>query len=173
MAVIVTGQMGRLILGLLILTGPTIYGQTKQGYIDYERVELTFPQYSIGQKEIEKRTDQLTDSLRMIGDKIKDLVRGEYPRNLTSDSSFRKQLEDKLIKIQIEYDEFQEHAKKELKKLQQRIESNLRDTVSKELQKFSADNNLICVLDKKSILYCNDCKDFTDDFIAYRKSARK
>ena len=173
LAVIVTGQMRLLILGLFILTVPTIFGQTKQGYIDYERVVVTFPQYFVGQKEVEKRTDQLTDSLRTIGDKITDLVRGEYPRNLTSDSSFRKELENKLLTIQIEMDDFQSNAKEQLKKLQNRIDNNLLELVSSELKKFSTDNHLICVLDKKSILYCNDCKDFTDDFIAYLKSTRK
>jgi Skp family chaperone for outer membrane proteins len=165
--------MRLLIIGLLILAGPTIYGQTKQGYIDFERVVVTFPQYSIGQKEIEKRTNQLTDSLRMIGDKIQNLVRGEYPRNLTSDSSFRKEMENKLLRIQIEMGDFQSYAKEQLKKLRDRIDNNLLGLVSDELKEFSTDNDLICVLDKKSILYCNDCKDFTDDFIHYYKGKRK
>jgi Skp family chaperone for outer membrane proteins len=134
---------------------------------------VTFPQYSIGQKEIEKRTNQLTDSLRMIGHKILDLVRGEYPRNLTSDSSFRKELEDKLNKLQTEMAGFQEQANRQLKKLKDRIDSNLRELASNELKQFSTDNDLVCVLDKKSILYCNDCKDFTDDFIHYYKEKRK
>jgi Skp family chaperone for outer membrane proteins len=134
---------------------------------------VTFPQYSIGEKEIEKRTNQLTDSLRMIGNKIQDLVRGDYPRNLTSDSIFRKELEDKLNKLQTEMADFQEQANRQLKKLKDKIDSNLKELISKELKQFSADNDLVCVLDKKSILYCNDCKDFTDDFIHYYKDKGK
>lgn len=165
--------MRLLILQLLILTGPTIYGQTKQGYIDYERVVVTFPQYSSGQKEIEKRTKQLTDSLQLIGQKIQYLVKGEYPRNLTSDSSFRNELEDKLNGLQTEMADFQYYAKGQLNGLKDKVDSNLKEMILKELKLFSADNNLVCVLDKKSILYCNECKDFTDDFIHYYKGKSK
>lgn len=165
--------MRLLIFQLLILTGPTICGQTKQGYIDFERVVVTFPQYYIGQGEIENRTNELTDSLRMIADKIPNLVRVEYPRNLASDSSFRKEMDNKLRRIEVEIGDFQSHAKEQIKKLQDSIDNSLRGLVSSELKKFSADNDLICVLDKKAILYCDDCKDFTDDFIDYYKRTRK
>jgi Skp family chaperone for outer membrane proteins len=156
-----------------MLTGPTTYGQTKQGYIDYDRVVTTFPHYSAGQKEVEKRTKQLNDSLNLLVNKLNDLVSGEYPKSLTSDSSFRQKMHDKLDKIQNEMRDFQVHALAELKKLQDMVDKNLRGLVAKELKMFSSDNNLICVMDKKSILYCNDCKDFTDDFIAYYKMRRK
>lgn len=165
--------MRLLILVLIILTGPSSFGQSKQGYIDYYRVKLVFPQYYIGQMEIQKRTNQLTDTLRTLYDNLMDRIRGEYPRNLTSDSSFRRQMEDKLMKLQLEFQEFQEQAKMELGRLQKRINRDLRDTISKELRKFSADNDLICVLNKKAILYCSDCQNFTDDFIAYVKNSNK
>lgn len=173
MAVIVTGQMRLLIIGLLILAGPTIYGQKRQGYIDYEKVAVIFPQYADGQNVVEKRTKQLNDSLHIMADKFEPLYRGCYPSNMTTDSTFRKEMQDKLNRLQTEIERFQEYAKKEINDIQQKVDTNLKTEVIKELKQFSADNNVICALDKKSVLYCNDCKDFTDDFIHYYKERRK
>lgn len=89
------------------------------------------------------------------------------------DSSFRKKIEDKLYKAQMDVIDFQVHLKKEIRRLQDRYSLNLRSIILKELSQFSTDNNVVCVVDKKSILYCSDCKDFTDDFISYRKEKRK
>jgi Skp family chaperone for outer membrane proteins len=161
------------IIGILLLIGLLARAQSRQGYIDYEKAAIEFPQYRDGQKEVETRTNQLDDSLKILADIFQNVIRGEYPRNMISDSSFRKKIEDKLYKAQMDVIDFQERSKKEIRRLQDRYSLNLRSIILKELSQFSTDNNVVCVVDKKSILYCSDCKDFTDDFISYRKEKRK
>jgi Skp family chaperone for outer membrane proteins len=173
LAGIVKGKMKLLILGILILTRSVIYGQTTQGYIDYEKVMMIFPQYIDGQREIEKRAKQLNDSLVIIAKKIEASLMGCYSEKVARDSSFRKVMEDRINGLQKEMEHFQEYAKKEVIGIQNKVNTNLNSIIVTELKQFSDDNNWICVVDKKSILYCNDCRDFTDDFITYYKKRRK
>ncbi len=98
---------------------------------------------------------------------------GCYSEKVARDSSFRKVMEDRINGLQKEMEHFQEYAKKEVIGIQNKVNTNLNSIIVTELKQFSDDNNWICVVDKKSILYCNDCRDFTDDFITYYKKRRK
>ena len=122
---------------------------------------------------VEMRAKQLNDSLALIVKNGESLWGGCYSENVTRDSSFRKEMEDKLKGLQKELERFQAYAKNEIDSIQQNIDENLKRIIANELKQFSITNNVLCVLDKKSILYCDNCKDFTDDFIAYHKKRTK
>ncbi len=90
-----------------------------------------------------------------------------------SDSSFKRKLEDKVNEFQKKIGDFQDYAKREIERTRENTEINLKLVIMKELKQFSYDNHLVCAPDKKSILYCDDCKDFTEAFIQYYKRKRR
>ncbi len=150
---------------LLVLISSVAYGQKRQGYVDFEKVMVTFPEYNVGQKEVEKKTKQLNDSLKIFSNNLSLFRFDDYPR----DSTERKKIENKLYELQFKIENFQRSAEGELKRMQETLNAKLKDILLRELEKFSVDNNLICVADKKSILYCNECRNFTEGFIDYCK----
>lgn len=149
-------------------------GQKRQGYIDYDKVIVSFPQNDLEQKKLDSRTKELNDSLKILVREFQEMTRTtvDYPQTKEGDLQIKKrvqELNDKLNKLYT----FRDKVESEIKQLKDEKDFKMKQVVTKELQTFSLDNNVICVLDKKSILYCNDCVDFTDDFIKYFKSSRK
>jgi Skp family chaperone for outer membrane proteins len=152
----------------LFLTGQTLYAQSSQGYIYYDKVVVTLPQYAIGQIIIETRKKQLHDSITTFIDDFKRSLDG--PHNVKMDSTGKAELEDRLMKIQNNIENFQHYAEQELSGIQQKIEVILKDIVVSQLKIYCTSKNIACVADHKSVLYCTECIDFTDDFVEYLKT---
>jgi Skp family chaperone for outer membrane proteins len=154
---------------ILFVTGQLLYGQTSQGYVDYEKVVITLPLYVAGQRALEMKKKQLSDSIESM---MKQFTHKLYdmPHNVKMDSATKALIENDLLQFQRKITDSQSHFQNGLKKAQATIELNLKEVVYSEMKMYCATRNLICVAGRKSILYCNDCIDFTDDFINYLKT---
>jgi Skp family chaperone for outer membrane proteins len=155
------------ILGLL-LTGHFLYGQNIQGYIDYEKVVVKLPQYEKEQKILETRKKQLSDSIMSMAKDFQRVLE-QAPHNVKMDSASKASLEARLTDLEKTIREAQQHAQLELLKTQSKIDEKLRDMVTWQLKEYCSNKNIVCIADNKSILYCKDCVDFTDDFVKYLK----
>jgi Skp family chaperone for outer membrane proteins len=154
---------------ILFVTGPLLYGQTNQGYVDYDKVVVTLPQYVTGQRVLEMRKKQLSDSIELMLKVFMHKLR-DTPHDVKIDSATKALLENELIQFQSKITDSQNYAQNELKKTKTKIDLDLKVVVDNEMKMYCTTKNIICVADRKSILYCNDCMDFTQDFINYLKS---
>jgi Skp family chaperone for outer membrane proteins len=150
----------------LFLPGHVLYGQNTQGYIYFEKVVVRLPQYEKEQKILETRRKQLSDSIAIM---TKDFQRvlEQAPHNVKMDAASKASLEATLTDFDKTIRDAQHHAQRELIRIQSKIEAKLKDVVIRELKEYCASKNILCIADHKSILYCNDCVDFTDDFVKY------
>lgn len=158
-----------ILLGLLLI-GSSLYGQAKQGYIDYDKVIIALPSYSTEQKVVETRKKELYDSIKVIFEELNSFIQTEIPHNTKIDSDTKARMERKLTEIQNRITQYREYAEKEINTAEKTADENLRSILTKELKDFSTTMNIICVTDKNSILYCPDCKNLTDEFLRYLKT---
>ena len=154
---------------ILLLFGLITYGQTKQGYIDFDKVIQTLPDYALGQKQLETKTRQLQDSLNAIVTEYQVFLQNGLPHNIRLDSTDKALFENRMRTMEKKIDDFQQFSQAEITKESETIETALKDFVVKELEQYCVENYIVSVVYKKAILYCSDCSDFTDDFIDFLK----
>lgn len=159
--------MKQLILFLTIALGSTVSAQTKYGYIEFEKVKTHFPEYNTGQIELAGLTKKINDSISVLTKILEKKMGGHYPQYALKDSVFLKEKVNELSLLQERVKSYHAEANKFLKRRQEQIDSTLKNLVVIELKKFSTENNVLCVLDKKAVLYCSSCSDFTENFIHY------
>lgn len=156
-----------------LLFGLTSYGQTKQGYIDFDKVIQSIPYYSTAQKHLETKARHLDDSLNVMMTAYLDFIENGVPHNVELDSTNAALIENRMRTMEKNIQGFQQYAQIEITKDQETIEVTLKDIVVKELEQYCLDNHIVCIVDKKAILHCSDCTDFTDDFVDYYLSRKK
>ncbi len=156
---------------LLLLVVLTMFGQQK-GFIDYQKAIETLPQYQVEKVKIDAKIAEFRyayDSLinfystgTWICGPVKDVDTAIVKTNAEAEL---KKLENLLI-------ERGKNDNRILEALQGKIDSTLRVIVVKELHQFKIDKQINLVVDKKSVLYCSECTDFTADFIEYWRLSR-
>lgn len=152
---------------ILLLFGLTTYGQAKQGYIDFEKVVQTLPYYEIGQKQLDIKKGQLQDSFKVIATEYQDFLENKLPHNTVLDSVDKASLDNRIRAMEKKIRGFHQYAQTEMTKEQEKIDTTLKDIVVRELEEYCADNHIVCVAEKKAILHCTNCHDFTDDFLDF------
>lgn len=150
------------------MTGHVLHGQSLQGYIDYERVVVTLPEYKDGQKILETRKNQLRDSIEIIVKNFQRML-AQSPHNVKMDSASRTSLETTLKEFERKIIDAQGHAQTELIRTQSKIDTKLKELVAGYVKAYCVSNKIAYIADHKAILYCKDCVDFTDDLIKYLK----
>ena len=150
---------------LMLLPCVAAYGQ--QGYIDYGQVVKTLPGYPAAKDNIEVKTRQWSDSIRLKMKAFQDFLGNEVPHNRKLDPAEAATLEDTIKAMQVHVEHFQVFAQREIKKLEEISDAQLKEYVIVKLQWFCAAKGVLCVVDKDSILYCSGCVDYTKDFLDY------
>ena len=150
------------------MTGHILHGQDVQGYIDYERVVVTLPEYKDGQKIVETRKNQLRDSIEVMFKNFQRML-GQSPHNVKMDSASRASLETTLREFERKIIDAQSHAQTELIRAQSKFDTKLKELVAAYVKAYCVSNKIAYIADHKSILYCKHCVDFTDDLIRYLK----
>ncbi|SDM13054.1 Outer membrane protein (OmpH-like) [Catalinimonas alkaloidigena] len=147
------------------------YGQTGQGYIDYDKVVRTLPEYEAGQKKLELRSKILEDSIKPLIVHYFDSTQHEVERIVNihrkMDSTEIALLNDDFRKIEKRIQNLQDYAQVELKRAREAIDARLKDIVSKKMEQFCIETGIVCLGEKEAVLYCSDCTDFTSDFIGF------
>jgi hypothetical protein len=106
----------------------------------------------------------LCDSIEIIAKKFQRTLE-ERPHNIKMDSASKASLQTLLDEIDKNIREAQHQAQLELVKTQYQIDVKLRNLVTEQLKVFCANKKVVYIADGKSVLYCRDCIDFTEDFI--------
>lgn len=155
------------LLGFL-LAAHVLHGQDTLGYIDYERVSVTLPDYQKEQKALDTRKRQLQDSINVMFNDFKDVLMLN-PHNVKIDSASRLLLESTIRGFEEKIRNAQEYGRNELAKKQTETQIKLKNMVARHVKEYCVSNSIVSIVDKKSVLYCRDCIDFTDDLINYIK----
>ena len=157
-------RLQMIIFLLLSLMAQVLYGQSDKGYIDYEKVLITLPQNDLAQRIIEARKSQFKDSITIFVKREFRKIDLDDPKPAQFDS-----LTNELNKIQRKLIHYQDSAQLELKAMEAKIQTEIMNFLTEQLRNYCKNRKLACVADKRSILYCADCSDLTDDFLLYLK----
>lgn len=152
---------------ILLLLYTSTFAQSKTGFIDYERVILSVPDYKVELKEFGKVESIYQDTLQRFITELLRFLEKSVPRNSKMDSTELRDLEDVIRQKEKEFRDYQLTAQSKIIELQKKIEERLKDRMLKALEKFCTDNAIISIAEKDGILFCPYCKDYTDDFIKY------
>jgi Skp family chaperone for outer membrane proteins len=87
------------------------------------------------------------------------------------DSSEMRSLQDTLNQMDRRFRSRQISAQNQIANVQEGIERDLKEKVSKALEKFCSDHGIICMIEKDAVFFCEYCKDYTDDLIVYLRNA--
>lgn len=157
------------LLGFL-LAAHVLLGQDTLGYIDYDRVSVTLPDYQEGQKALDTKRRQLQDSINVMFNDFKDMLK-QSPHNVKIDSTSRLLLESTIRRFEEKIRNAQQHGRNEFEKRQTEIQIKLKNVVAQFVKEYCVRNNIASIVDKKSLVYCKDCVDFTDELIKYIKNS--
>lgn len=157
------------LLGFL-LAAHVLHGQDTLGYIDYERVSVTLPDYQKEQKALDTRKRQLQDSINVMFNDFKDTLM-QSPHNVKIDSASRLLLESTIRGFEEKIRNAQEYGRNELAKRQTEIQIKLKNVVAQFVKEYCVRNNIASIVDKKSLVYCKDCIDFSEELIKYIKNS--
>jgi Skp family chaperone for outer membrane proteins len=157
-------------LSLFLFMKLVLIGQVeKRGFIDYEKVLHASSFYDTSQIRIEAHTQLLRDSLETIQLEFHNLIY-ETPHNAPElDSARRRLLENNLKVVQIRIQNFSQYAETEINNLIEKERNDLRLRINKIATEFCNANNIICLADKKAVLYCEGCTDFTEELIFFMR----
>ena len=156
-----------LLIFTLSLAALTNYGQTRPGFIDYEKVVQTIPDYLRAQEQIDSITRQFEDSLRRLVAGYEQFVNNATPHNSKLDATQRQALEDTLRIMETQFRDYQNFAQAKANERKKQIEKTLRAKITRALQDFCIKREIVCVVDREAVLYCIDCTDYTEDFVKY------
>jgi Skp family chaperone for outer membrane proteins len=141
-----------------------LHAQSGHGYFSYDRVVATLPQNDSGQHVLEAKEKQFKDSITIFVKREFRKIDLDDPKPAQFDS-----LTNELNKIQRKLIHYQDSAQLELKAMEAKIQTEIMNFLNEQLRNYCKNRKLACVADKRSILYCADCSDLTDDFLLYLK----
>ena len=158
---------------IFLLCGLSCFGQTKVGYIDYDKVVLTLPEHFSGKKKIESLRKRFEDSIIEMSNNFRNVLDSIHMHDYMTDSISLMAIESKLKAIETRIKAYQNFALDEICKEEKLIQSNLKNKISTDLEKYMESNGILRIEEKEAVLYCRECIDYTEDFIAYMKTQDK
>lgn len=144
----------------------TAYTQTKQGYIDLDKVIQSMTEYTTLEKQLEIKTKQFEDSLLFLYKEYQSILTG-ISCGIELDSIEKISWENSLIKIENEIMELGEDYKSEIAQEEKEISEKMELVVAEEIELYRKNNKIYFIVERESILYCLNCKDYTEGFINY------
>ncbi len=157
--------MRYLLFLILNLASGILFSQT--GYISFQQVAPSLPEFESLQKKYTDRSLQLTDTMNfLIKDYERIVVRSS---TFTGDTTSNPKLNDSLMKFQEKLQRFQAYSSEVLKKEEKIYSEQLMKAMQKHLKLFCEKKKLTCMVEKDGVLYCPGCKDYTTDMISFLK----
>lgn len=150
------------------LVSISVFGQNKIGYIQIDSVRIILPDYRISEAKVKESEDILNDSLNLLVDKLTEF----YKRNFSNvdyswNSTLEKQFNDTLMKVQTDIENYTVYALGKISDLKESELKKVDTKINYFILEFCKINNITCVVEKKSVLYCIECVDYTKELIDF------
>ncbi|MDY8137304.1 OmpH family outer membrane protein [Aquimarina sp. 2201CG5-10] len=157
------------IIFLIILYGfgSQVFSQENLGYISYDQIVNSIPQYSNKGKSIESLKTKYNDSVRRMIKGYESTV--SCATNVDFTDKEIKKKENELILLEKRIEALKTNYLEEVNKEKQRINIYLKNKIWFRLKNYCTKNNIKSIVYKQDILYCPTCVDYTSDFIKYLK----
>jgi outer membrane protein len=156
---------------ILMLLYSSSFGQSKTGFVDYERIVQSVPDYSAERNAIENTKALYQDTLKILMADFQLFLEKSIPHNIKMDSLEMLDLENAIKEMEIKVRNYKLTAQTQIARVQEEIERGIKDKVAQALNKFCSVKGIISMAEKDAILFCSNCKDYTEDFISYLKNA--
>jgi Skp family chaperone for outer membrane proteins len=148
----------------------SVAGQNSYGYYDSDKIFENLPDYAQFNDSIKIRRQQIKDTVELL---LKEFNNYRFfPINSANPDCTKI---NKMIKA--EKDDFYNRIinykssfNQRLDKEEQDKKTELYDIYSDFVKSFFKKNDLIIIADKKAVLYCKDCIDYTNDLIEFIKN---
>ncbi|KZS38665.1 hypothetical protein AWE51_13825 [Aquimarina aggregata] len=151
---------------ILLHFGLDTFSQNKEGYIEYDKVIQNVNEYSNDLKGIELLKIKIEDSLKMMVQQFSNSVNihDDGTQDWTTEEIEKRQ--NQIIELEQQIEKIRAEGIKAIADRKKKVKDKL---VSK-LKEYSKKNNITCVIDKTSLLYCLNCIDYTDSFVSFLKN---
>lgn len=158
-----------LYISILLFVSLKSIGQTKQGYIDLDSIRINLPEnviqkytsYTEKKMELETIEMEFEDSLEVLQSNYLRLI--ESPVHVSTEVE-RTKLEKKYSTLEDHIQLYYKRAHLITEQHKEHLEKLLLNIILHELAVFSKKHNISRVEDKKSVLYCLQCEDYTEAF---------
>jgi Skp family chaperone for outer membrane proteins len=149
--------------------GVTSFGQSKDGYINYDKVAKTLPEYLIGQNQLDLKSKQLQDSFDILHKNYEDFLNNKIPHNIKVDSITVSNFEKARMLLEMKIQNFQNEAEIIIRNEENKFKLTLKNRITNEIKEFCISNNLNFLVDENAVYYCSNCIDYTDKLILFIK----
>ena len=148
---------------ILYLFGHLTFAQNKEGYIQYDKVIQNVPEYIYELEKIELLKSKFEDSLKTFVQEFSKRINIHSTGNIDLTYNEIKEREEEIIKIENKIEDFRNQSLYTIEVENKKIKA----MVISKLKEYCLKNNISCIVDKNSILYCSNCTDYTNSFIAF------
>ncbi|WP_282080223.1 OmpH family outer membrane protein [Aquimarina algiphila] len=151
---------------VLCLFGFIVFSQSKEGYIQYDKVIQNITEYSNDLKNIELLNLKLEDSLKRIVQQFSNRIHVHSTGNIDLTTNELEKRKNQILKLEKQIETY----RNELLNTIAAEKLKIKNKVILQLKEYCFKNNITCVIDKSALFYCSNCIDYTDSFIAFVES---
>jgi Skp family chaperone for outer membrane proteins len=156
-----------IVILFLLLAGHVSSGQDNCGIIDYDKVRPAVPDEELRQR-IEVFSKLAQEDINKEYARLDSLYKnGVDDRNMNSDT--QKALVDTIRNRFQRFENYKKSIEQKLGQMTEEIDKICKQYIIDKSKAFCTDKGLHCLTDKKAILFCDNCIDYTDEFIKYIK----
>lgn len=157
--------VGGLLMGML--TGVSLQAQElKIGWVDLQRVINASEEGKQAQAEIQKKADEYTQQADALKAELEALVADYKTQEGVLSAAARSEKQEKISKLETEYNRFVQDSRDELSRAEQRILQSLLQTIGKLVVEFGEQQGYAVILEAGNILYGSASTEVTDNIIA-------
>lgn len=156
------------ILSIVFLIGQNLYSQNKPGYFDYSKIEKAHPLSERIEDFKQAMEKHLNDSLQILQKNLYNEYTGHH--QVYGDSAKRANMEVTLNKLNEDVYRFQLSAQERYYKELETIRSEYKNKAVILIKEYCTAKKIEVMVEKEAMIYCPDCKDYTDEIIEYISS---
>lgn len=154
-----------------------VFSQTPQGVIDLDLVKEKFnPKkgdetalYFVKIEELKSYRMASEDSLKHLQKEYLDFV-NSHSHRIEDTPAARQTLEKEVRQLEDHIHSTYLVFEKQIEEKEENLKQLKKDMISANLVTFCTINQIEYVVDKKMVLYCKSCTNYTDEFITYLNS---
>lgn len=157
------------LFSLIFLIGQHLYSQNKPGYFDYSKVEKALPVFAKMEDYMKAFEKHLNDSLTILQNNSQNEFVG-HGCGVRMDSATKANKEAVLNKLNDDISRFKASAQERYFKESEKLWSEMKNKVILIIKEFCFAKKIEVMAEKEAMIYCPDCKDYTDEIIEHINS---
>jgi Skp family chaperone for outer membrane proteins len=156
-----------IIIFLSLLLYISVNGQNR-GYINTDTTFKYLPGYQTAGKNLELMRTQIKDSMNIMTLKMDSTIYS-YSGKKINDKVEIEDIEESIQEMQDDIMKYADDARERITRETKRVKASLKDELIMEMDSFAVYKKIKLLKDADEISDCEDCIDYTSQFIKYLK----